>query len=143
MRCKASPRPTAGNYSEARQTWDAGIRGRLGYLLDPTLLLYVTGGMQWQHFTATENCAINACSPPPLPPNGAPYLQTNSTTRAGWTVGGGIEKMLRDRWLIRAEYRYADFRNLDHELWRDAGHHQGIRPGDAHGVHRNRQKILK
>ena len=99
-----------GNYSEARQTWDAGIRGRLGYLLDPTLLLYVTGGMQWQHFTATENCAINTCGPPPLlPPNGAPYLQTNSTTRAGWTVGGGIEKMLRDRWLIRAEYRYADY----------------------------------
>jgi len=99
-----------GNYSEARQTWDAGIRGRFGYLLDPTWLVYVTGGVQWQHFEATENCAINTCGPPPLnPPNGAPFLQTNSTTRTGWAIGGGIEKMLPGKWLVRAEYRYADF----------------------------------
>ena len=99
-----------GNFSEARQTWDAGIRARLGYLLDPTWLIYVTGGVQWQHFEATENCAINTCGPPPLnPPNGAPFLQTNSTTRTGWAIGGGVEKMLPGKWLVRAEYRYADF----------------------------------
>jgi outer membrane immunogenic protein len=42
-------------------------------------------------------------------PPGAPYSQTNDTTRTGWTVGGGIEKMLSDRWLIRGEYRYGDY----------------------------------
>jgi outer membrane immunogenic protein len=62
----------------------------------------------WQHFSATENCAVLACGPGVNPP-GAPYSQTNDTTRTGWTVGGGIEKMLSDRWLIRGEYRYADY----------------------------------
>jgi outer membrane immunogenic protein len=100
----------SGNYSEVGHTWDAGLRARLGYLFDPTLLLYITGGVQWQHFEATVNCAINTCGPPPLfPPNGAPYLQTNDTTRTGWALGGGVEKMLPGKWLIRAEYRYADF----------------------------------
>jgi outer membrane immunogenic protein len=101
-----------GNFSEARQTWDAGLRARLGYLLTPTWLLYATGGVTWQHFEATENCAVNTCGPGPFLggfPTGAPYQQTNSATLAGWTVGGGIETMLPDKWLLRAEYRYADF----------------------------------
>ena len=101
-----------GNYSEVRQTWDAGLRARLGYLLDPTWLVYATGGVQFQHFTATENCAINTCGPGPFLggfPTGAPYLQTNETTRIGWTAGAGVEKMLPGKWLIRGEYRYADY----------------------------------
>jgi outer membrane immunogenic protein len=100
-----------GNFSEVRQTWDAGLRARLGYLLDPSFLLYVTGGVQWQHFTATENCAANTCGAGLLGgfPPGAPYLQTNATTRTGWTLGGGIEKMFSGKWMVRGEYRYADY----------------------------------
>jgi outer membrane immunogenic protein len=30
----------------------------------------------------------------------------------GWTVGGGAEWMLNRNWLIRGEYRYADFGTL-------------------------------
>jgi len=97
-----------GSYSEVKQTWDAGLRGRLGYLLDPTLLLYLTGGVQWQHFSATESCAVAACGPGVIPP-GAPYTQTNDVTRTGWTIGGGVEKMLPGMWLVRLEYRYADY----------------------------------
>jgi outer membrane immunogenic protein len=33
----------------------------------------------------------------------------NSTTRTGWTIGGGIEYAVTGNWSIRAEYRYADF----------------------------------
>lgn len=98
-----------GNFSEVKHTWDAGIRARLGYLVDPTWLVYLTGGVQWQHFEATVNCSANTCGPGIFPLGGAPYLQTNETTRTGWAIGGGIEKMLPGKWLIRAEYRYADF----------------------------------
>jgi outer membrane immunogenic protein len=97
-----------GNYSEVRQTWDAGVRARLGYLIDPTLLLYVTGGVQWQRFEATVNCAIDTCNPGGIPA-GAPFLQTNGVTRSGGTIGGGLEKMLGDKWLVRGEYRYANY----------------------------------
>ena len=98
-----------GNFSEARHTWDAGIRARWGYIVAPSWLLYVTGGVQWQRFEATENCAVNTCGPGVIPLGGAPYFQVNTTTRTGWAVGGGVEKMLQDRWMVRAEYRYADF----------------------------------
>jgi outer membrane immunogenic protein len=97
-----------GNFSEVRHTWDAGLRTRLGYLIDPTFLLYVTGGVQWQHIEATENCSAATCGPGATP-GGVAFNETNSTTRTGWTVGGGVEKMLPDKWLVRAEYRYADY----------------------------------
>jgi outer membrane immunogenic protein len=44
-----------------------------------------------------------------IPGPGFPYTQTNDTTRTGWAIGGGIETMLPGRWLLRGEYRYADF----------------------------------
>jgi outer membrane immunogenic protein len=100
-----------GNFSNVKQTWDAGIRARLGYLVDPTWLVYVTGGVQWQGIEATVNCSANTCGPGISPLGGAPYLQTNTATLTGWAIGGGIEKMLPGRWLIRGEYRFADFGN--------------------------------
>jgi outer membrane immunogenic protein len=30
-------------------------------------------------------------------------------TKFGWTVGGGVEAMLPDRWTVKLEYLYADF----------------------------------
>jgi opacity protein-like surface antigen len=30
-------------------------------------------------------------------------------TRAGWTVGGGLEYAVTNNWSVRAEYRYSDF----------------------------------
>ena len=30
-------------------------------------------------------------------------------TRLGWTIGGGVEHALTDRWTIKAEYLFADF----------------------------------
>ena len=69
-----------------------------------------TGGVQWQHVEATVNCAANTCGIGLLGgfPPGAPYLQTNDTTRTGWAIGGGVETMLPGKWLLRGEYRYAD-----------------------------------
>ncbi len=91
-----------GNFSEFRHTWDGGIRARLGYLWTPTWLLYLTGGVQWQHVEATVTCGAGSCP-------GNTFTQTNDTTRTGWTIGGGIETILSRNWLARLEYRYADY----------------------------------
>lgn len=32
-----------------------------------------------------------------------------SSTRVGWTVGGGLEYAITNNWSVRAEYRYTDF----------------------------------
>jgi outer membrane immunogenic protein len=84
-----------------KTTWDAGLRGRLGFLLTPATMAYVTGGGAWQHYEVISNCKCGASL--------GPAVVANSTTKAGWTVGGGLETMLSGHWLARAEYRYADF----------------------------------
>lgn len=94
--------PGTGSFSEFRQHWDAGIRGRLGYLFAPNWLLYVTGGVQWQNVDATVSCAAITCG-------GLAFTQKNERTLVGWTIGGGIEAALWTNWLVRAEYRYAEF----------------------------------
>jgi len=93
-----------GSSSAFRQTWDAGIRGRVGYLFAPTWLAYVTGGVAFQNVEATANCADAACT-------GAAFVQTNEKTLVGWSIGGGLETALSRNWLVRAEYRYAEFGN--------------------------------
>ena len=86
-----------------KTTWDASLRGRVGYLVTPATLVYATGGLAWQHYDVTSTCVSIVC-------NGAtPAVVSNSTTRTGWTLGGGLETALWGNWLLRADYRYADF----------------------------------
>ncbi len=70
------------------------IRGRVGYALD-RVLLYATGGVAF--------AGINGSISTPFGYDSA------STTRVGWTVGGGLEYAITNNWSVRAEYRYAQF----------------------------------
>jgi outer membrane immunogenic protein len=73
------------------------IRGRLGVAFDRALL-YATGGAEFAGFDTSVR--------------GFPGFDQNSTTRTGWTIGGGIEYAVTGNWSVRAEYRYADFGHL-------------------------------
>jgi outer membrane immunogenic protein len=93
--------------------WDASIRGRLGYLIAPTVLLYGTAGVAWQEITTNSICPNGAgfCGA------GTPFTSGNvSTDKAGWTLGGGIEAALTNHWFARAEYRYSDFGHVTNLL---------------------------
>jgi outer membrane immunogenic protein len=70
------------------------IRGRLGVAFDRALL-YATGGAAFASFDNSVRAF--------------PGFDQTSTSRAGWTIGGGIEYAITGNWSIRAEYRYADF----------------------------------
>ncbi|HEY6254279.1 MAG TPA: outer membrane beta-barrel protein [Xanthobacteraceae bacterium] len=93
-----------------RTTWDASARGRLGVLVMPNVLFYGTGGASWLHVEATSNCDVtrffSTCG---LPGGFAPAVITNSATRLGWTIGAGLEAGVGDHWLLRSEYRFADY----------------------------------
>ena len=89
----------------AKVTWDASLRGRLGFLVAPALLAYATGGVAWQHYEFISTCASATC----IADGFTPAVVTNSATKPGWTLGGGLEAQLWGRWLARMEYRYADF----------------------------------
>jgi outer membrane immunogenic protein len=95
----------AADSSSVKSTWDASLRGRLGFLVTPATLVYGTGGVAWQHFEFTSSCVSDDCAFLGL----TPAVVTNSTTKAGWTLGGGIEMVLWGPWIARGEYRYADF----------------------------------
>jgi outer membrane immunogenic protein len=94
--------------------WDASVRGRLGFLVTPSFLLYATGGAAWQHIEATSTCSmgINATCGIENGIGGGgvtPSVIVDSTTKLGYTIGAGIETMLWRNWIVRGEYRYADF----------------------------------
>jgi len=96
-----------GSFSTSTR-WDASVRGRFGYLVTPTTLLYLTGGVAWQNFHSTM--AVTPCLPGFLGTCFFPgFSDSNSATRAGLTIGGGIEAALWGHWTLRAQYRYSDF----------------------------------
>ncbi len=73
------------------------IRGRLGVAFD-RVLIYGTGGAAFTN--QTDGYSV-----------GFPFFlqETDTKTRTGWTVGGGLEYAVTNNWSIRAEYRYSDF----------------------------------
>jgi outer membrane immunogenic protein len=74
-----------------KEGWDGSIRGRIGFLVTPTWLVYATGGAAWQQVSINAFCNGT--------PTNASYCDiaignSTSTVRSGWTIGGGVEAML-------------------------------------------------
>jgi len=110
------PGPGA-DVSSVRAKWDADVRGRLGYLVTPNVLLYGTGGIAFQNFSNSATCQTSLsdplCGPTPIP---IFATATNSSTRTGWTAGVGIDAKIFANWMLRAEYRYSDFGTWSNSL---------------------------
>ena len=110
--------PTAANlaspvatFSTASRSLDyiGTVRGRLGYLITPTLLAYATGGLAYGGVNSSVSIfqtILGNTDPIPAPPSilGGGY----SNTRAGWTAGGGMEWMFMPNWSAKVEYLYYD-----------------------------------
>jgi outer membrane immunogenic protein len=108
---------TAADSFSVRTTWDSSIRGRLGWVANSDVLLYVTGGAEWLHLNETSNCSTGVngvvnltCGPGQF---GATTLGPasigHSFNRVGWTFGGGLEAKLAPHWVARGEVRYTSF----------------------------------
>jgi len=114
----------AADTFSVRTTWDASARGRIGYLVTPSVLVYATGGAAWLHVESTSSCSTNplagACSAAGFGAL-APAIISDATTKTGGTIGGGIEAMLWGNWIARGEYRYADFGTISQTDTRIAG----------------------
>lgn len=87
------------------------VRGRCGFLVTPTLLAYGTGGFAYGGVAAsTFITAVESLGNPPYPP--VLGVAGISTTRTGWTAGGGIEWMFAPNWSAKAEYLYFDLSRI-------------------------------
>jgi outer membrane immunogenic protein len=82
------------------------LRARLGYAMGPTLL-YATGGLAVAHFRTNYDKR--------------PTTDSSSNTKAGWTVGAGVEYAFAQNWTTRVEYRYSDFGTFTDNPATDSG----------------------
>ncbi len=94
-----------------RQSWDASLRPRVGFLVTPWTLLYFTAGIAFNHVNASFSyfsTAIYAGIPGGLVDTVA-GAGTLEKTLTGGTVGGGAEFALGGNVKARLEYRWSEF----------------------------------
>jgi outer membrane immunogenic protein len=86
--------------------WFGTLRGRVGILPTPTWLLYATGGLAVGGIKtdATLTGHTNAVASVPLV-----STASSSTSKAGWTIGVGVEGFIMGDWTGKIEYLYVDY----------------------------------
>ena len=81
------------------------VRGRAGYLVTPTLLIYGTAGLAY----ANANMSASYATIDLAGIYGPGFASSSySDTRVGWTAGGGVEWMFLPNWSAKLEYLYYD-----------------------------------
>jgi outer membrane immunogenic protein len=103
------PSVTNGDTASVNLSWDASLRARIGALVQPNTLLFATAGLALQRVEITGSCSNDGVTTFCTAPNGVPHYDVQSLILPGWTIGAGLEHLLAPNWLVRLEYRYADF----------------------------------
>lgn len=91
-----------------RNNWLATVRGRLGYAAGG-FMPYITGGAAFGDVKTTVT-----------------GFGDTHDTKAGWTVGGGIEAALVGPWSAKLEYLYVDLGEVDTALGATAKYRTNI-----------------
>jgi opacity protein-like surface antigen len=76
------------------------IRGRLGYLVTPTLQLYGTGGLAYGGVTTYAALRAQPVGAASVGTVGPAYRDS----LVGWSAGGGVEWALDSKWSVKLEY---------------------------------------
>jgi outer membrane immunogenic protein len=97
-------RPLAGagtllNTFESRLEYLGTVRGRIGYVVDRTLI-YATGGLAYGDVRNSVNFFGTAGQPQ--------FTGSTSSVETGYTVGGGIEHAFLPNWTVKGEYLFYD-----------------------------------
>ncbi|PWB92794.1 outer membrane protein [Methylosinus sporium] len=89
----------SGVTANQRLDWFGTVRGRVGYAVLPTLLVYGTGGFAYGEGSTTLSYVDGA---------GFAALGSENGTRTGWTAGGGVEWAFLPNWSAKVEYLYTE-----------------------------------
>jgi outer membrane immunogenic protein len=87
--------------------WMASFRARFGFAADRALF-YATGGAALAQFGGSTTTVTNGAG---ISTPAGTFTAANggSSTRWGWTIGGGIEWAFHKNWSLAGEYRHTDF----------------------------------
>jgi outer membrane immunogenic protein len=88
--------------------WLGTVRGRLGFLITPTMLIYGDGGFAYGGVHEGVDVASNTLVAGTNAFGASPVFGGFSNTRTGWTAGGGLEWMFAPNWSAKLEYLYYD-----------------------------------
>jgi outer membrane immunogenic protein len=80
--------------------WFSTFRGRFGITPGEAFLIYGTGGLAVANLRAEYASQFT---------DGTTFAGAASTTRTGWTAGGGVEWGVAPGWTVNFEYLYLDF----------------------------------
>jgi hypothetical protein len=78
--------------ADLRLRWLSTLRGTVGFLVHPKILLYGTGGLAIGQVDASYLSGING---------GSLTTGNVSTTRVGYSVGAGVEGKIDQHWSVR------------------------------------------
>jgi outer membrane immunogenic protein len=106
---------------QAAMNWFGTMRGRIGYLLTPSLMAYGTGGLSYGGVNAQTNfiSSMNSVNVSAVPHGGLQYAQMltgkgqTSASLLGWTAGAGVEWMLMTDWSLKTEVLYYDLGSIN------------------------------
>lgn len=132
LACRGIPSALAARFTTALDSTsiknkdDFGLRLRAGFLITPDIMIF--GGVAAQRVEASMACGGVVGGPGgKVSPACTSFVlsQTDGAWLPGWTVGGGVEWRLAQiglpNWLLRGEYRYADFGTWKPDFFRGSG----------------------
>jgi outer membrane immunogenic protein len=99
--------------------WLGTVRGRIGYLVTPTLLLYGTGGLAYGGINASASHGFMAQTRDTFATivdytaAGTASIASTSKTLVGFAVGGGGEWMFFPNWSLKVEGLYYSLGNAN------------------------------
>ena len=91
---------TAAVNTSSNQEFLGTVRGRVGFVPTPNLLLYGTGGFAYGQQNTTASISFSRA--------GDTYSGSSSNLRTGWAAGGGGEWAFAPQWSAKVEYLYVD-----------------------------------
>jgi outer membrane immunogenic protein len=100
---------TSNIQGNSQLSWLGTVRGRLGYLAMPNLMIYGTGGLAYGGYSSNFQTSVFWQQQSGGSANFIQIGQNSySNTMVGWTAGGGAEWMFMPNWSVKAEYLYYD-----------------------------------
>jgi outer membrane immunogenic protein len=88
--------------------WFGTTRGRAGVLINPTTLVYATGGVAYGQVSASGNFLDTGCGPP------CTWSFSQSAIKVGYAAGAGFEVFpsFMPNWSLKVEYLYINLGSL-------------------------------
>jgi outer membrane immunogenic protein len=100
INCDCSFTSSVSDHYSIKNRSQGSVRGRLGYLVKPHMLPFVSAGGSFADLgTAYSN------------EGGDKYSTT--ITKAGWLVGAGLEWNFFPTWSVRTEYYHVNYNNIN------------------------------